>query len=157
MTRRYAADTSVSVAKTRADLEVLLDRYGAESVMLGRSTTEAIVGWMMRERKIIIRMKLPDPQAEEFKRTPSRNKVRTREAAHAAWEQACRSRWRALHLAIKAKLEAVEVGITTFEEEFLAHIVMPDGRPVGEHVLPGVSLAYRDGKVTPLLEPPDSR
>ena len=42
----------------------------------------------------------------------------------------CRQRWRALNLAIKAKLEAVESGIVTFDQEFLAHIVGPSGQTV---------------------------
>jgi hypothetical protein len=53
-----------------------------------------------------------------------------------AWEQACRSRWRALLLCIKAKLEACAVGITTFDSEFLAHIVTGDGRTVAERIVP---------------------
>ena len=71
-------------------------------------------------------------------------------------EQACRSRWRALALAVKAKLEAVAIGITTFEDEFMAHIVMPDGLTVGEHVRPRIASAYESGQVTPLLGGPKS-
>lgn len=37
-----------------------------------------------------------------------------------------RRRWRALLLGIKAKLEYVQSGIATFDEEFLAHIVIDD-------------------------------
>jgi hypothetical protein len=54
-------------------------------------------------------------------------------------------------LAIKAKLEAVEQGITEFESEFMAHIVMPDGKTVGHHVLPQISAAYSTGKMPKLL------
>src|SRR5262245_44396717 len=73
------------------------------------------------------------------------------DAAFKEWEQACRQRWRALALAIKAKLEAVESGIATFEEEFLAYVVMPDGQTVGQHVLPNVERAYSTGQMPPLL------
>lgn len=68
-----------------------------------------------------------------------------------AWEQACRQKWRALNLAILAKLEAVESGITTFEEEFLAHLVLPNGRTVGQWAVPSVTKALTDGKMPPLL------
>jgi hypothetical protein len=34
-------------------------------------------------------------------------------------------RWRALLLMIKAKVEAVESGVVTFEDEWLAHFVLP--------------------------------
>jgi hypothetical protein len=60
-------------------------------------------------------------------------------------------RWRALALAVKAKLEVVESGIATFEEEFMAHIVMPDGRTVGEHVAPRIEEAYTSGQPLALL------
>ncbi len=58
-------------------------------------------------------------------------------------------RW--LALVIKAKLEAVESGITMFEEEFLAHIVLPDGKTAGEHVIPAIESSYQTGKVKALL------
>jgi hypothetical protein len=63
---------------------------------------------------------------------------------------ASREGWRALVLAIKAKLEAVEAGITTFETEFLAHIVLPDGRTVGEHAIPKLEETLR-GEIPRLL------
>jgi len=45
-----------------------------------------------------------------------------------AWvERESMRRWRCLVLAIKAKLEAVESEIFSFEEEFLAHIVNEAG------------------------------
>lgn len=156
MARRYAADTSVSVAKSRAEIEQTLDRYGASSVMMGRSDTEAVIAFEMRERRVMFRLALPNPNSEEFSRTPSRNKLRSSDQRQAAWEQACRSRWRALLLAIKAKLEAVEVGITTFEDEFMAHIVMPDGRTVSDHVAPKIESAYKSGEMQPLLPAPST-
>lgn len=63
--------------------------------------------------------------------TPTGRRTRSDDAAEKAWEQATRQRWRALHLVVKAKLEAVESGITVFDDEFLAHIVLPDGGTVG--------------------------
>jgi hypothetical protein len=63
-------------------------------------------------------------------------------------------RWRCLALVIKAKLEAVESGITTFEDEFLAHIMMPDGQTVGQHVRPNIASAYEQRSMVPLLPPP---
>ena len=67
------------------------------------------------------------------------------------WEQATRQCWRALALVVKAKLEAVEANIATFEEEFMAHIVMPDGKTVAEHARPMIASAYKSGKIQPLL------
>jgi hypothetical protein len=61
-------------------------------------------------------------------------------------------RWRALLLIVKAKLEAVDSGIVTFEQEFLPHIVMPGGHTVYEATAPAIERAYVSGQVTPLLQ-----
>ena len=57
----------------------------------------------------------------------------------------------ALALVVKAKLEAVQSGIVGFEDEFMAHIVMPDGKTVAEHARPLIASAYETGKVPALL------
>jgi hypothetical protein len=102
-------------------------------------------------RRIQFVLPLPDPNDEQFFRIARRYERRSAEAARQKWEQACRQRWRALALAIKAKLEVVESGIATFEEEFLAYVVMPDGQTVGQHVLPHVEKAYLTNQMPPLL------
>ena len=68
-----------------------------------------------------------------------------------AWEQAQRSAWRALNLVIKAKLESVKAGIFTFEQEFLPHILLPNGQTVGEFMVPQIETAYQGGQMPPLL------
>ena len=152
--RRFAEKTSVSVDKSKAEIEALLTRYGATAFMSGSNQAEAVIAFEMKERKIMFRLQLPNKQDRQFTHTIGRGKLRKPQDALAEWEQGCRSRWRALALAIKAKMEAVEVGIMTFENEFMAHIVMPDGLTVGDHVRPRIADAYASGKVTPLLEGP---
>lgn len=154
--RRFAQDTSVSVEKSRAEIEGLLTRYGATSFMAGVNQVEAVIAFEMKDRKIMFRLPVPDRAARRFTHTPGRDLPRRPEEAIREWEQACRSRWRALALAIKAKLEAVEIGITTFEDEFMAHIMMPDGLTVGDHMRPRITDAYASGNVTPLLPGPSS-
>lgn len=67
------------------------------------------------------------------------------------WEQLHRTRWRCLLLAIKAKLECVESKITTLEQEFMAHIMLPNGSTVGETMLPQIEKTYTSGKMPPML------
>jgi hypothetical protein len=43
------------------------------------------------------------------------------------------------------------IGITTFEEEFLAWMVLPDNSTVGEKVLTQLAEAYKDGQMPPML------
>jgi hypothetical protein len=69
-------------------------------------------------------------------------------------ERLRRQQWRALLLCIKAKLEAVASGIETFEEAFLAHVVMPDGRTVYEHTAPRIEQIAKGGELRPLLPAP---
>jgi hypothetical protein len=66
-------------------------------------------------------------------------------------DQAIRQRWRALLLVIKAKLEAVQGGITEFDAEFLPHIVLPDGQTVGDWIIPQVNTAYELGEMPQAL------
>lgn len=65
-----------------------------------------------------------------------------------AWAQACRQKWRALNIVVKAKLEAVESGIAMFEE-FLAYIVLPNGLTVKDVVVPEIKKAYEIKEYTP--------
>lgn len=148
---RYAENTNVGTDKSRAEIERTLQRYGCQSFMYGTSGAKAVVQFDAHNRRIRFDLPLPDPAAAEFTQTPT-GRERSEKQAHDAWEQACRQRWRALALAIKAKLEAVECGITDFESEFLAHIVLPDGGTVGKWMLPQVQRAYDTGTMPPLLE-----
>lgn len=136
--RRYAADTSVSVERSKGEIDTILARYGASQFMSGwDSSGRAMVGFVLSNRMVRITLQLPSLTAPEFSKSPSGRRTRRPEQARAAHEQACRASWRALALVIRAKLEAVQQGITTFENEFLAHIVLPNGQTAGEFVLPG--------------------
>ena len=52
---------------------------------------------------------------------------------------------------IKAKLEAVESGIASFEDEFLAHTLLPSGATVSEWIQPQVAEAYETGRMPRML------
>lgn len=66
-------------------------------------------------------------------------------------EDTSRRSWHKLSLLIRAKLEAVDSGIVTFDEEFLAYMVLPGGRTVFQDVAPAISAAYATGVRTALL------
>ena len=147
----YAEKTSVSVSRTKAEIEDLVQRYGADQFVSGYKNDIAVIGFSMAGRQIRFLLPLPDKQAHEYWYTAGRGQRRTEEAAHAAWEQACRSRWRALYLIVKAKLEAVEAGISTVEREFFYDIVLPDGRTAGEWMAPRIEEAYQTGQMPAML------
>lgn len=147
----YAEKTTVSVARTKANIEELVQTHGAEQFASGYKANMAVIGFTMSGRQIRFLLPLPDKSAKEFWYTPGRGQRRADDAAHTAWEQACRSRWRALYLIVKAKLEAVEAGISTVEREFLYDIVLPDGRTAGEWIAPQIEMAYHTGQMPAML------
>lgn len=151
MKSRYAAQTAVSSERSKAEIERLLTRYGAISFASGWQGDQATIVFSVADRRIKFVLPLPNKDAREFTHSPRRNNRRSDIDACKAWEQATRQRWRALALVVKAKLEAVQSGITSFESEFMAHIVMPDGKTVAEHAMPMIAAAYQSGKVQALL------
>lgn len=144
----YAENTSVSVEKSKAEIERTLQRYDADQFMYGWDGGRAVVGFRMagRQIKFIVHM----PEKAEFKTTPT-GKARAEQQVFNEWEKACRQKWRALALVIKAKLEAVESGISVFEDEFMANIVLPDGSTVSQFMRPQISAAYERGEMPALL------
>lgn len=123
----YAADTSVPVDRSKSHIEALLMKAGAEGYHTGwQSATEGDPGWDAIEflwKGKQIRFRLPRSKA-------SRNE-----------DQRNRQRWRVLFLVVKAKIEAVQAGISIFEEEFLSFIVTASGKTVGEVLLPRIAAA----------------
>ena len=153
---RFAENTSVSVEKSRAEIEGLIVRYGATSTAFMNGPGRAMILFEAKGRRVMFELPLPSIEEKQFQRD-GRGSARSAEKRMEVWEQACRQRWRALALVIKAKLEAVASGITTFEDEFLAHIVLPDGQTVATHVKPRIAAAYESGSMQALLPAPAAK
>lgn len=150
---QYAATTQVSVEKSRAEIETTVQRYGADGFVSGWEGNRAMVQFRCDERYVKFVMTLPardDPAFSLYTQGKSTFRRPDGEILK-RWEQACRQKWRALALMIKAKLEAVESGIVSFEQEFLPHILLPDGGTVYEHTKERVRIAYDQGTMQPLL------
>lgn len=150
----YARDTSVSVDRSKAEIERTLSRYGAEAFAYAAKETAAMVEFQLSGKRIRFIMPTPARSDQRFthysrKGSPYRYE-RSESQSQAAYDQELRRRWRALALVIKAKLEAVASEITTLEQEFLAHIVLPGGRTVGDMMIPRIDEAYASGKVPAL-------
>jgi hypothetical protein len=127
---QFAARTRVSPASTRVEIERTVKRYGATGFSSGWQGTSVRIEFLCRDRHI--RMTMTEPERP----------------------QSQRQKWRALLLLVKAKLEAVDANISTFEEAFLADIVMPDGRTVYETTRGPIKLAYEGGPAPALLGAP---
>ena len=126
----YAKNTSVPVERTKAEIEKLVKKYGAKGFAVGWHGDRAQLSFIAHDRHIRFTIIVPQ-QA-----------------------QAQRSRWRTLLLLVKAKLEAVDAKVVTFEEAFFADIIIPEtGKTVWETAREPLKLAY-EGKSVNLLEPP---
>lgn len=123
----YAASTKVPISNTRAHIQTLVEKHGADSFATMERAGVAQIAFSLEGRNILFRCEIPDT------------------------EQRARSRWRALFLVIKAKLESIDAGIETLEEAFLSHIVMPDGRTVYDHTKPAIASQYGGDVDVPLL------
>lgn len=145
----YAAETTVSIERSKTELERLLERHGADQFGYMTDGDGALVAFRMRDRHV--RFLMPIPPRDDFYLTPGGQQRYKEAAVDRAWEQAQRSRWRGLVLIVKAKLEAVESGVSTFEREFLSDILLPDGRTVHEFLAPQIAKAYKDGVMPPTI------
>jgi hypothetical protein len=145
----YAADTQVPIVQSKAEVERWLKAAGCSHFFIGETDTSDAVGCRLSGRFIRFNVVRPDMKwaKAQVAKHPSRsfNEKNAMEKEH-------RRRWRCLSLLIKAKLAAVTGEIRSFDEEFLADTMMPDGRSVYAHVTAGIAAAYESGKVdTPLM------
>lgn len=130
---KYAENTSVSVDRSLDELRRTVRRFGATHFAFMDEPGSASVAFQVDGRRVRFRLELPSPDDADFTRTPT-GRVRSASAASDEWEKACRQRWRSLAMVVKAKLVAIDDGISTFEQEFLAHLVLPSGQTVFEQI-----------------------
>ncbi len=122
----YAERTDVPVSRTKTEIEALVGKFGATAFGSLEISGRVQIVFQMNGRNLMFRLELPEGAQQQ------------------------RSIYRALLLTIKGKLESAARGIETFEEAFLANIVMPDGRTVAETTSPQIESAYA-GHDVPLL------
>jgi hypothetical protein len=149
----YASGTSVPVERSRAEIESLLKKYGATKFASGWDEGKAVIAFEMNARRI--RFEVPVPPVELFRTKEKWGSVRKVPDAEAerARDQEMRRRFRAFLLVVKAKLEAVASNVSSFETEFLAFVVLPNGATVGQWLVPQIEQSYGSGKMPPLLLP----
>jgi hypothetical protein len=128
---KYAKRTQVPVNKSRSEIESTVSRYGADQFGSAYAHDKAMVQFRLGkpEKSWVIRFILPLPHENP---------------------QDQRQRWRALSLVIKAKLESVESGIATIEQEFLANIVTPGGQTMAELLVPQLGEMRKQGRLPTL-------
>lgn len=123
---RYARRTEVPVSRSRQQIEAIVVDYGADQYGTALDSEGERAMIQFRIASWLVRFILPLADCTE---------------------QQQRQRWRALLLVIKAKLEAVESGIATIEEEFLAHVVTPGGETFGQWAVPQIREMRKTGQL----------
>ena len=138
--RRYAQDTRVPAGVTKDEIERRLRKAGA---------TQIYSGYDEDRKQITLGFRIGSTAADgrHYKLTSSTDRP-TRRCDE---QQIEREAWRVLLLLLTAKLEVIAAGGTTFEQEFLANLLLPDGSTVADDVLPKVAEAYSSGAMRPLL------
>lgn len=127
---KYAEKTKVPVMQSRAEIEKILARYGADQFNYACDSNRGLarIEFRVNGKRIRFDLRLP---AESDSNS----------------EQETRRRWRSLAASIKAKLDAVVSEIETFEEAFLAHVVLPGDQTAANWLLPQIESAYKTGKL----------
>lgn len=146
----YAEGTDVPVEKSQGEIQRLLRKHGAQQLIIGADEARglSIVGFTIESRqyRIVLKRRVPE------KRWSSRP-VAKKDTP----EQLEREQWRALGLVLKAKLEIASRGDSTVQQEFLAHLVLPNGQTAGEWMEPQIEQAYQGGGMPPLLPSGEGR
>lgn len=153
----YAANTSVPPSRSRDEIQKTCERYGATAFGFAMHAERVMVEFIMRGYRVRMIVELPKIDDDEVRLT-ERGRRRPNAQAVQAHAQLVRQRWRALALFIKAKLEAVETGVVTFEQEWLPYLVLPEtNRTVGEAIAPNVGRALKGDEpqwLLPAYDPP---
>jgi len=135
--QRYAKQTKVPISRSKAQIEDTFVRYGIEEFGFGSSPRGD--GVLFKNNGRVYKLNVPNPDKDNF-------------STDQKYEQARRQRWRILLLSIKAKLEEIEAGLVSFEDQFLAYMALPNGSTVGEFMqLPENAERLAETKMPKLL------
>lgn len=150
--RKFAEGTTISVARSRDEIEKMLAKHGASGFIYGEQGNRAMIAFELHDRRY--RMDLNYPGLSEFSAgrvNQYRERERTPAQKFAAYEAEKQRLWRGLALLVKAKLEAIASGISTEEEELLSYTVMSNGQTVGEWIEPQLEEMYERGTMPAFL------
>jgi len=150
--RKYAEGTEVPAAKSKFELETLLEKYGATQILFGNEPGRgAIIAFIIKTRQIRFLLPFPSQESDEFLKTP-KGRIRKNTTKNEAYNNEIKRLWRSLCLCVKGKLESVDAGIVTFEQEFMPYFVLPGGQTVSERIMPDLDKLCLTGKMPKLLE-----
>jgi hypothetical protein len=130
VTEAYANRTKIPAERTRLDIEAMMKRRGADQFFSGDNGQAAMLAFRLNGRHIRFSLPLEGTRAGS---------------------QLLRTRWRALWLVIKAKLEAIDIGILTLDDAFIGETILPDRQTVAEYMRPQIAAVYKSGEMPKAL------
>lgn len=139
----YAERTEVALEKSIAEIVQHLKRAGAQRIAQVDDVDGYVIQFFMKDR--MLRFGVAFPNLDQMPVRDGRGAILSRDQRQSRQEQARRQRGRALMLVIKAKLESVESGVETFEQAFLANVVMADGKTVYDRIAAPIADEYATG------------
>lgn len=137
---QYAKNTTVSVKKTKIQIQDLFEKWGIEEFFFGTSPRGDGVGFKYNDR--LYKHNVPQPKQEFL--------------SGRQYEQAVRQRWRIFYMSLKMKLEEIDSEGMTFEDQFLAMMCLPDGSTVADFMrLPENTALLEKAEMPKLLIGPE--
>lgn len=133
MPPKYAAETDVAPEKSMMDIRAMLKKHGASMTSFIESESAIGVEFIVAGRRV--RFLVPLKPFDEVIQK-SNGHIRRGVQAQQAYDKMVRSMWRGLLLIINAKLESLVIGIETFEQTFMAQLVLADNRTMSDVILP---------------------
>lgn len=145
MARNYAEGTKVPLEKSLAEINGMLSRLNCSQTMTMQTDDHFMVAFVID--KVAYKMSVPKPNPKEKRFTEvgingSTTKPATPKQHAEKVQQEMARRMRALAALIKARLVAVDEGITTMERAFIGDIVAgPNGQTVADMIVPQIANA----------------
>lgn len=157
--RRHAEGTTVSVGKTRGEIDDLVRRWGADGVSWvddwrqGRMRLEFL--WEKDGNAYMARfdVRLPDDEKLRAKARHASTHAFLPARFEKLQEARGRRELRVLLLWLKAAFEAVEEGLVDVEAIFLPFLVGRDGKTFAETALPNLTKLLNSSAAALLPEP----
>lgn len=151
------ASTAVPVEKSQGEIRKLLAKHGAQQFAFGEERTpmgerRAAVTFAYEQHAVRIQVPLKMVDEREVLAKARRATRKTaNEIRDEMYEQEEKRIWRVLAWNLKARMVAVEEGVETFEEAFLAHLL---DRETGRTIYQQLAETGRVQLAAPLLALP---
>lgn len=145
----FAEKTEIAFEKSVGEIMAMLRNSGADQ--FGQFEQRDGFAIQFAKESRLIRFRVKFPTLDDMPTHTAQKHVIPDDQRRKKLEQGRRQRGRALMLVIKAKLESVESEVETFEEAFLANVVMADGSTLYDRVKEPIAIEYKSGVAAPLM------